>query len=154
MHWFGGFTDQSLANGYKKDHNAGMKPRFSTIDNIILQFDSALRAMAAKAPEQRVSPAHGMAEPELSPTEQRHSAGLMRVNHTGEICAQALYEGQLSVSREPETTAMLAEARDEELDHLAWTHSAFAGVKIASQLFKSILVYGFLCHWPCGRFGW
>lgn len=56
----------------------------------------------------------------MGPDERRHAAGLMRVNHTGEVCAQALYEGQASTARLTEVRAQMQEAADEEKDHLAW----------------------------------
>ena len=68
----------------------------------------------------RPSPATGHEEPELSPRERAHAAGLMRVNHTGEVCAQALYQGQALVARADDTRQNLLSAAQEEADHLAW----------------------------------
>ena len=69
--------------------------RLSAIDHFLVQADQALRTLAGSAPQpKRVSPALEISEGELSEQEKRHAAGLMRVNHSGEVCAQALYQGQ------------------------------------------------------------
>ncbi|MBB4014580.1 ubiquinone biosynthesis monooxygenase Coq7 [Niveibacterium umoris] len=75
------------------------------------------------APARSVRPTPGTDQPhaELSEAEKTHVAGLMRVNHVGEICAQALYQGQALTSRDPAVTATLRRAADEETEHLAWT---------------------------------
>lgn len=91
------------------------------IDAAILQFDRALRTVFAPAASQRPAPGGDLPEPALSETERKHAAALMRVNHVGEICAQALYQGQSLVSRQPDVTAALRHAADEETEHLAWT---------------------------------
>ncbi len=70
---------------------------------------------------QRPYPAEDRPEAELSPAEKRHAAGLMRVNHTGEVCAQALYSAQALVARDPEIKRSFASSAREEEDHLAWT---------------------------------
>jgi ubiquinone biosynthesis monooxygenase Coq7 len=91
------------------------------IDDLILGFDHALRALAGTATSGRPNPAHGMPEAELSPDERRHAAALMRVNHTGEVCAQALYQAQALTARDPGIRERLAQAAREEEEHLAWT---------------------------------
>jgi ubiquinone biosynthesis monooxygenase Coq7 len=91
------------------------------IDALITEFDRALRTVFAPAHSQRQNPAADCAEAELSEVEKRHAAGLMRVNHVGEICAQALYQGQALTSRDPAVTAALRKAAAEETEHLAWT---------------------------------
>ena len=68
----------------------------------------------------RPSPAQDLPDPPLALGEQRHSAGLMRVNHTGEVCAQALYLGQAVVARDPQLKRFLEDAAAEEHDHLVW----------------------------------
>jgi len=68
----------------------------------------------------RPTPGASIGEPALEPHEQRDAAGLMRVNHTGEVCAQALYSGQAAVARDTGTRAQLLDAAAEETDHLAW----------------------------------
>jgi len=91
------------------------------IDALITEFDRAVRTVFAPAHSQRQNPAEDCPEAELSEVEKRHAAGLMRVNHVGEICAQALYQGQALTSRDPEVTAALKKAAEEETEHLAWT---------------------------------
>ncbi|KAA3653029.1 MAG: demethoxyubiquinone hydroxylase family protein [Proteobacteria bacterium] len=91
------------------------------IDAAILQFDRALRTVFATAASQRPVPGDDLPEPALTEEERKHAAALMRINHVGEICAQALYQGQSLMSRQPEVTAALRRAADEETEHLAWT---------------------------------
>jgi len=71
-----------------------------SIDRFIVEFDKALRAVFAPAPTRRPVPGSDVPMPELFPEERRHAAALMRVNHCGEICAQALYQGQALTSRD------------------------------------------------------
>jgi ubiquinone biosynthesis monooxygenase Coq7 len=88
------------------------------LDLLLRTADNALRALFAPASGRRalaLPPEAG-----LSPPEKRHAAGLMRVNHAGEIAAQALYHGQALMARTPETRQFLLQAADEEGDHLAW----------------------------------
>ncbi len=89
-------------------------------DTLILQFDRALRTVFAPAASRRPHPDDGLAEAPLSAEERRHVAGLMRVNHSGEVCAQALYQGQSLTARNPEVAQALQQAADEEVEHLAW----------------------------------
>lgn len=97
------------------------------LDRCITDFDKALRTMAGISVAERPSPALNAAEPEggagvgLSDAEQRHSAGLMRVNHVGEVCAQALYNAQGRFSKREETRLQFEQAAREEADHLVWT---------------------------------
>lgn len=93
------------------------------IDRLIVSFDRGLRTLFAPAHARRPEPAAQQPEPELTPGERQHSAALMRVNHTGEVCAQALYQGQMLTARSPEVQEALARAADEETDHLAWTEA-------------------------------
>lgn len=88
------------------------------LDCLIRSADNALRALFAPAHATRDLPLPGAAE--LSASERRHVAGLMRVNHAGEIAAQALYHGQALVARSERTRAFLLRAASEEGDHLAW----------------------------------
>lgn len=91
------------------------------IDALIPEFDKALRALFAPAPTQRPMPGEDLPEAELSESEKRHVAGLMRINHCGEICAQALYQGQALTSRDPAVKRALEQAAWEETEHLNWT---------------------------------
>lgn len=96
------------------------------MDRAILQADRMLRSFTGIGPApRRASPAASLppaevADSGLSETERRHAAGLMRVNHTGEICAQALYQGQAMTARDPVVRRAMAAAAREEEDHLAW----------------------------------
>lgn len=90
------------------------------IDAAICRFDRALKTLAGGREAKRGNPAGELADAPLNKAEQNHAAGLMRVNHTGEICAQALYEGQSLAARDPALRARLLKAAEEEADHLAW----------------------------------
>jgi 3-demethoxyubiquinol 3-hydroxylase len=90
-------------------------------DRILIEIERALgTALGGVAEASRPSPAANIAEAELNETDRRHAAGLMRINHVGEVCAQALYSGQAAVARHADTRAQLLEAAAEETDHLAW----------------------------------
>ncbi len=94
---------------------------FLSTDRLIIGLDRALRTVSAQTRSSRPDPDAGMAEAALSEAEKKHSAGLMRVNHVGEICAQALYDAQAAFSHAPEVARQLAHSCIEEEDHLAWT---------------------------------
>ena len=91
------------------------------LDRVIIEFDRALRTLAGAASPARAEPGREIAEADMQEAERRHAAGLMRVNHTGEICAQALYSGQALTARNSATRSVLQQAAAEEADHLAWT---------------------------------
>ena len=91
------------------------------VDRLIVGFDLALRTMAGVHRGTRQSPAAGIPEVEFESAEQVHAAALMRINHVGEVCAQALYQGQALTARAPENRRSLELAAREEEDHLAWT---------------------------------
>ena len=91
------------------------------IDRLIVEFDRALRAVAGVAHAERRSPAEGLKESAITEEERAHAAALMRVNHVGEICAQALYQGQALTARDPGARAKLEQAAREEEDHLVWS---------------------------------
>ena len=93
----------------------------SGLDHLIVQFDQALRTLNSRATTaHRPSPAAGMPEHTLEDTERQHAAALMRINHTGEVCAQALYQGQALTAKLPGVRAAMENAANEEGDHLAW----------------------------------
>jgi len=92
-----------------------------SIDRLIVEFDRALRTVAGPARASRPSPAARVTESELAPNERAHAAALMRVNHVGEVCAQALYQGQALTARDESARAALGRAAREEEDHLAWS---------------------------------
>ena len=91
------------------------------MDRLITEFDRALRAIVGVANAARPSPADEKPKAELTDAERAHAAALMRVNHVGEICAQALYQGQALTARDPAHKAALEQAAREEEDHLAWS---------------------------------
>lgn len=93
----------------------------SVLDPFILQIDQALRTVFAQAPFVRPMPGESIPEGEMGDAERRHGAALMRVNHVGEVCAQALYAGQAFTSRNEVIRNALAHAAWEETEHLHWT---------------------------------
>ncbi len=101
------------------------------LDPLIVGFDRALRTLAGVATSSRASPAEGLPEPGLSQDERAHAAGLMRVNHTGEVCAQALYAAQALVARNPDLRMRFGMAAREEEEHLAWTQERLAELDAA-----------------------
>lgn len=93
----------------------------SVFDKVIQNADLALRTLIpGAANQQRPSPAQASDESELDEHERKHAAGLMRINHTGEVCAQALYQGQALTAKLPEVREAMEEAAAEEIDHLVW----------------------------------
>ena len=97
-------------------------------DRFIAAFDNGLRTLFAPARSARPAPDAQVPGGELSAPETRLAAALMRVNHTGEICAQALYQGQALTARSPTARAALEQAAAEETDHLAWTSERIAAL--------------------------
>lgn len=102
-----------------------MKRQSSFVDRAILAFDVALRAVCApeKRQSSRANPADNISESPMSVEELRHVAGLMRINHAGEVCAQALYQGQAISAKLPTIQLQMEQAALEEVDHLAWCES-------------------------------
>lgn len=95
--------------------------RYSLFDRLITEADKALRTLAPEAAQaRRPTPAAPHFEAELNTAERRHVAGLMRINHTGEVCAQGLYQGQALTARLPRVRQEMEQAAREEEDHLAW----------------------------------
>lgn len=92
----------------------------SPLDRLLVEAQRAMETVLGNPPAQRPNPASATPDMELAPDERRHAAGLMRINHVGEICAQGLYFGQAAVARDETTRAHLLEAAQEETDHLAW----------------------------------
>jgi ubiquinone biosynthesis monooxygenase Coq7 len=91
------------------------------LDRLITAFDNGLRTLLAPAHSARSVPGDAVSEAEMTALERDLAAALMRVNHTGEICAQALYQGQALTARHAGARAALEQAAAEETDHLAWT---------------------------------
>ena len=92
----------------------------TSLDRLLAGCERALEAIAGSPTAQRPSPAAGIAETDMDDAERRHAAGLMRINHTGEVCAQALYFGQAALARSADNRDHLLHAAAEETDHLAW----------------------------------
>ena len=97
-----------------------MNRHFSPTDRLISHADNMLRTLFAPAVASRPSPAKGTRDQKLSSWEENEAGRLMRVNHTGEVCAQALYQGQSLTTRNEQLRETFREAADEETDHLAW----------------------------------
>ena len=91
------------------------------IDSFITAFDRSLRVISGVTVGHRPNPAENLQECSLNDQERQHSAGLMRVNHVGEVCAQALYEAQSTFAKSDLTREQFRKAGEEEVDHLAWT---------------------------------
>ena len=90
------------------------------LDKLIIEFDKGLKTLTASAHSVRPHPDKNIQETELSAEEKRHALGLMRVNHCGEVCAQALYNGQSLTAKNPQIVDALQQASKEETEHLAW----------------------------------
>lgn len=93
------------------------------LDKLITEFDKGLRTLFAPAPTLRPLPGQDLPDAELAAEEKRHAAALMRINHCGEICAQALYQGQALTARNAEVKSALEQAAWEETEHLNWTET-------------------------------
>lgn len=91
------------------------------VDTFINSFDRTLRVISGVTVADRSNPAEKLQKCSLSDQERQHSAGLMRVNHVGEVCAQALYEAQATFAKSEVTRQQFKQAGKEEIDHLAWT---------------------------------
>lgn len=96
------------------------------LDRAIVEVDRVLRTLWAPARSMRPLPGGDLPDIPLDGEQRRHVLGLMRVNHCGEICAQALYQGQALTSRDPAVREALRGAADEETEHLAWTEQRIA----------------------------
>jgi 3-demethoxyubiquinol 3-hydroxylase len=93
----------------------------SLLDRILIEADNALRCLFTTPHSFRSYPAKDKPETEMTSAQKRDVAALMRVNHTGEVCAQALYRGQMFMATQPKTFSMLEKACIEEQEHLSWT---------------------------------
>lgn len=97
------------------------KRQYTLFDQLIRNADQALRTLVpGAATAERSSPAGQRTYADLNEDERRHAAGLMRINHTGEVCAQALYQGQALTAKLPAVRDAMEEAAREEIDHLVW----------------------------------
>lgn len=114
------------------------------LDKFIIGFDHALRTLLTPAQTLRPVPGTGLPEVELSDSEKGESNALMRINHTGEICAQALYQGQALTARNAEVQHTLAQAAREETEHLAWTERRIAELSGRKSLLNPLWYGGSL----------
>ncbi len=111
-----------MAHPLPRDAIAAMKNRdYTPLDQFVMGLDQGLRTLFGPPQvTERPSPAAGLPDTELGERERRHVARLMRINHTGEVCAQGLYQGQALTARLAETRASMARSAQEENDHLDW----------------------------------
>ncbi len=115
----------------------------SFVDRLIADLDHALlTSTSATAHPTRISPAEGAESLPLDPDQRRHVAGLMRINHAGEVCAQALYLGQARVARDEVTREHLLQAAQEEADHLAWCGQRLAELEDRPSLLNPLWYAG------------
>src|SRR6202012_5866303 len=128
------------------------------LDELISEFDRGLRSMTGVSrmsrplPVPQESPAAEV--PELSPAERAHAAGLLRVNHVGEVCAQALYQAQKIATRSPSLRAVFDRAAMEEEDHLAWTSRRLEALDSRPSLLNPLWYTGALAiGLAAGRMG-
>jgi 3-demethoxyubiquinol 3-hydroxylase len=131
---------QRWVDGRKKNGENRVVPHM--IDSLIIGFDRALRTLSGSVTSTRSAPDSNLPEPKLSPVERRQAAGLMRVNHTGEVCAQALYSAQALVARDPAIKERFATAAREEEDHLAWTEQRLAALGDRTSLLNPLWYAG------------
>jgi ubiquinone biosynthesis monooxygenase Coq7 len=123
-----------------------MKHTASPLDSFIIELDTALRSVFGGAHAQRANPeTTERSEIGLGATEREHAAGLMRVNHVGEVCAQALYQSQKLLARNPDIKTMLDHSAKEEMDHLAWCENRLQELGSHTSYLNPI--------WYAGSFG-
>ena len=115
------------------------------MDIFFTTLDNALRTVLSKHHAQRAYPALGINTLALNEAERREAGALMRVNHVGEVCAQALYASQALATRNPQLKAHFKHASDEETDHLAWTEARLADLGARPSLLNPL--------WYAGAFG-
>ena len=126
----------------------------NNIDKLIIEFDKALRTLGSAAVTARPMPGGALGEAPLSDAEKRHAAALMRVNHCGEVCAQALYQGQALSCDDPAVTRALERAAREETEHLAWAEHRVAELGGRLSLLNPLWYAGSLAlGYAAGKFG-
>jgi len=125
-----------------------------SLNALILAADSALRTLWAEPRASRPTPQAATAELVMTDTERREAGALMRVNHVGEVCAQALYTGQALASNDRALRAKLAEASREETDHLAWTAQRLQELNDRPSLLNPLWYAGaFAIGYAAGKLG-
>jgi ubiquinone biosynthesis monooxygenase Coq7 len=114
----------------------------SKLDSLIIELDTGLRTLLAKPHSMRVHPDAGVAEAALSEVEKKHISALMRINHTGEVCAQALYSGQALTAKNAATSSSMQQAAREETEHLAWCESRITQLGGRTSLLNPLFYAG------------
>ncbi|MEX0619513.1 MAG: 2-polyprenyl-3-methyl-6-methoxy-1,4-benzoquinone monooxygenase [Pseudohongiellaceae bacterium] len=118
-----------------------MAPRteLGALDKLLVEFDQALRTLVpGSSHAQRPSPARKLGKQELGDPERKQAAALMRINHTGEVCAQALYRGQAATARLTEVRDAMDNAATEEVDHLAWCEERLEQLDSHASVFNPL----------------
>jgi 3-demethoxyubiquinol 3-hydroxylase len=116
---------------------------YSRLDRLLIRVEHALTtSLVAGAHAERANPAADTPDLVLDDAARRHAAGLMRINHTGEVCAQALYVGQAAVARDAGTRRELEHAAQEETDHLAWCGDRLAELDSRPSLLNPLWYAG------------
>lgn len=118
------------------DSNPRLSRQFNLLDKCLGCADNALRTLAASPKGSRLSPAKKIDNPLLSDGQRRTSGSLMRVNHTGEVCAQALYQGQSLTAKLPEVRLEMEQASAEEIDHLDWCATRLNELDTRTSIFN------------------
>ncbi len=122
-----------------------MTRHYTPFDGLLMQADTALRTVfGAPKVTERANPAETVEECELDDKDKKLVTGLMRINHAGEVCAQALYQGQAMTARDPEIRAKLERAAQEENDHLAWCEGRLKELGARTSIFDPFWYAGSL----------
>ena len=121
------------------------RPALTAFDSLLAAADGALRTLSGAAKASRPSPTAGASDDAMTSQDKQLSGALMRVNHVGEVCAQALYTAQAAVTKDKALRAHFLHAAREETDHLAWTHDRLEALGARSSLLNPI--------WYAGAFG-
>jgi hypothetical protein len=123
------------------------------LDEWITTADQALRTLSGGAHAARAHPTAAETEPDLTPAERRLSGALLRVDHVGEVCAQALYQAQALTARSPQLRAHMQRAAAEEVDHLAWTERRLAQLGARTSFLNPLWYCRLLWHRVARRVG-
>ena len=112
------------------------------LDKVCVQMDRALKVLTPGAVQARREYPVAALSPELDPQERQHVVGLMKINHTGEVCAQALYEGQALTAKTAGTSAAMIHAAQEEEDHLAWCETRLENLGAKPSVLNPVFYAG------------
>jgi len=130
---------------FHRQHSPALANQPGWVDECLISVDKALRTVFTKHHARRPYPAHGVNTVALNDAERKEAGALMRVNHVGEVCAQALYASQSLATRDPVLKLHFQRAMDEETDHLAWTEERLADLGARPSLLNPL--------WYAGAFG-